>query len=66
MDTAARAFTLLEPPDGPFEWTASFDRPVLLPSTVAVHTWRIGDEQGYQGADAKTNSTLFTGTVKPA
>mgnify|MGYP001060466874 CR=1 FL=1 len=62
METAARAFTLLNPPDA-FEWETSFVRPVLLPSTVDIQTWVTGNTQGYRGADAKTNETTFVGTV---
>lgn len=64
--TAARAFALLDPPEGPFTWEARFVKPVLLPSTVDVVTWHAGDTQGYRGSDAKTGVTLFSGTVAPA
>lgn len=67
MYTAARALATVGPAHGEsFVWTVEFGKPVLLPGTVSFGLQPLPEGgHGYQGWDAKSGKTYFTGAVTP-
>ena len=66
MYTASRALATVGPARGEaFTWTVEFGKPVLLPGTVTFGLEPHDGGHAYEGWDAKTGKTYFTGTVTP-
>lgn len=66
MYTAARALAEVGPRRGPaFDWRVRFAKPVMLPSTVALHISPDGQGVSFHGYRAGKDRTHFTGSVRP-
>lgn len=63
MYTAARALSEVPRQQGPFEWTADFGKPVLLPGTVVLHFAPIPGGWSY-AVHARSGKTHLSGVVR--